>query len=125
MKLLFSLALGLLFISCQPADKSESAAKNDASPSSETANAATISASPKSATGSGPLGETTITWDTGTGAPGEVYVSKNKGEEKRFAEGQSGSKKAPWISPHAHFEFRLYQGTEHKELLGKVDVTKM
>jgi hypothetical protein len=67
------------------------------------------------------LGTTTITWDTG-GEEGEVYVSE-QGTEKLVASGQEGSQTIDWIKPHMTYEFRLYKGSAHKEMLAKVEVT--
>src|SRR6266540_2872053 len=38
-----------------------------------------------------------IGWTTGDQSIGEVYVSMNRGAEKLFARGRSGSQEAPWI----------------------------
>ncbi len=123
MKAPLSVALGLLVISCHPSDNLTVTAETTGRPSKENIGAPVIAASPNPATGSGTLEETTITWDTGTGQPGEVYVSKNRGEEKRFGAGPSGSKKAAWIAAHTRYQFRLYQGKEHKKILAEVEVT--
>ena len=72
--------------------------------------------------GTGP-GKTTITWDTGSTTAGEVYVFDGS-VEKLFARGPKGSSEAPWISPASKFEFRLYRGTDHKEMLTSVIVSR-
>lgn len=84
---------------------------------------ATISARPNPVPSGGKLGETTITWDTGTDQAGEVFVSRDGEPEKLVSTAPSGSKKIKWIAVKRHFEFRLYEGTEHKKVLGKVKVT--
>ncbi len=70
-------------------------------------------------------GTTTITWSTKLASSSQVYVSENNGAEKLFAqnlEGRDGSAEAPWISKGKTYEFRLYEGTERKNLLGTVKV---
>lgn len=119
--LAFALGLTLCFASCNRSSSSSESKEGTAS--EEKASAATISASPNPVPAGPKLGETTITWDTGNKQTGEVYVSTNDGPEKRFGEGQSGSEKAKWIQVRSRYEFRLYEGTEHKKVLAKVQVT--
>ena len=69
-------------------------------------------------------GTTTITWGTKGGEMYQVYLSVDGGAEKLFATGTSGSQEAPWITPDATYQFRLYAGTEHSQLLGAVTVTQ-
>jgi hypothetical protein len=74
------------------------------------------------ATGEGP-GKTTISWDTsGKASWGQIYVSPDGKPEKLFAEGERGSKEAPWIQASMTYEFRFYAGTERKTLLDSVEV---
>jgi hypothetical protein len=68
-------------------------------------------------------GTTTITWQTGDGAVGEVYVLVPGGEEELFARGEKGSSEAPWIRDGST-EFRLYDGTNHSNVLARVMVTR-
>ncbi|MBA2269493.1 MAG: hypothetical protein H0W20_02715 [Chthoniobacterales bacterium] len=72
--------------------------------------------------GAGP-GKTTIIWDTATPAAGEIYVFDGK-NEKLFGRGPKGSAEAPWIASGANFEFRLYSGTDRKDILAQVTVTR-
>ena len=70
-------------------------------------------------------GPTVISWNTGDPTrEGEVYacnLSNNK--ENLFAGlAPSGSKEAPWIPKAGAFEFRLYEGKEHKKVLAAVTV---
>jgi len=70
------------------------------------------------------LGKTTISWDTGDGTPGEVYLSTNRGEEKRFSGAVAkGSQEAAWIGK-GEYEFKLYAGKGHATLLASVKVTR-
>ena len=73
--------------------------------------------------GSGP-GTTTIAWETG-GGWGQVFISQNGAPDtKMFAEGGRGAGDAPWIYTGQTYEFRLYGGKDHKQLLDKVLVTR-
>src|SRR5262249_27348816 len=69
-------------------------------------------------------GKTTITWTTGDGSPGQVYVSEGGKPEILFATGSKGSKEAPWIQGGRTYDFRLYAGTEHTQVLASVTVTR-
>ncbi len=123
MKTLLIAVLSLGLFSCRPSHSSSTAADSTA-PSTETSRGSgDISADPNPARGEGKLGETTIAWDTKGRKSGEVYVSKGDGPEKLFGSGSSGSKKVNWISATAPYEFRLYEGTDHRRLLSKVQVT--
>jgi hypothetical protein len=42
----------------------------------------------------------------------------------RFALGADGSSEAAWIQTGMTYEFRLYAGTEHKDLLARLPVTR-
>ncbi|MEP6822762.1 MAG: hypothetical protein ABI946_10480 [Chthoniobacterales bacterium] len=125
MKRILVVVLSLGLCACGPAHKSASAAKEQST--SEKASAphgpATITADPNPVPAGGELGETTIAWDTGSDETGEVYVTKNGGPEKLFASSASGSHVVPWISKKTRFQFLLYEGTDHKKLLAKVQVT--
>ena len=70
----------------------------------------------------GRLSNTTITWNTGRADGGEVYVSVNGGPEQLFAAGTAGAAAAPWISPDATYDFRLYAGSNHSQLLASITV---
>lgn len=82
-----------------------------------------ISASPNPVPpGPGP-GTTTITWDTHNGQTGQVFVSEKGGPERLVAGGRSGSKSLAWIRPRETYDFRLYKGKTHQEMLAHVEVT--
>jgi hypothetical protein len=84
----------------------------------------TISADPNPVPAAGKFGKTTVTWNTGNGSVGEVYISHSGQSEKRFAGNRSkGSLEAPWIGKGV-YEFRLYAGKDHKDLLARVQVTR-
>ena len=67
---------------------------------------------------------TTVAWDTGDGSECEVYVSVNDGKEKHFGTNVAQSIKVDWIQPGDTCEFQLYKGSEHKEVLASVTVTR-
>lgn len=68
-------------------------------------------------------GTTFITWSTGDGSVGEVWVSQDGGSETLFATGTEGTQEAPWIMQHSTYDFRLYAGTMHDNMLAAVSVT--
>jgi hypothetical protein len=51
-------------------------------------------------------------------------VSKDGASETLFARGAAGPATAPWIVADSTYEFRLYSGTDHKTLLGRISVTR-
>lgn len=106
--------LSLVLIGCRPASKQE-----------PTPAPSPISASPNPIPAGPGQGLTTISW-TGDAPWHEVYCSTNGGEEKRVwgPAGKTGSFEANYINAGAVYEFRLYRGKEHKELLGSVKVTR-
>jgi hypothetical protein len=69
-------------------------------------------------------GKTMINWQTTDGTVGEVYLVTDGVPETLFARGTNGPAEAPWIVTGSTYEFRLYGGTDHKTLLGKVIVTR-
>jgi hypothetical protein len=69
-----------------------------------------------------PMGSTTVRWDAG-GMPAEVRLSANGRQEQVFGNSSAGQREAPWISPGAVYEFRLYKTTAPRELLAQVRVT--
>ena len=83
-----------------------------------------ISASPNPVPPSEGMGATTITWNTGTPGWAEVYVSTNGRPEQLLGGGGTGSTTVKWIQTKRHYVFRLYDGKEHKKLLGEVEVTQ-
>ena len=84
----------------------------------------TISANPNPVPGGAGWGTTTITWNTGDGSWAQIYLFVEGEPEKLFSEGASGSQPAPWIGAGPVYEFRMYEGKEHKRLLGAVKVTR-
>jgi hypothetical protein len=83
-----------------------------------------ITADPNPVPGGSEMGKTTISWFTADGSLGQVYVSANGAPEQLFADvSAQGSNEAPWISVGT-FEFRLYEGNEHKKVLAAVKVTR-
>jgi hypothetical protein len=85
---------------------------------------ASIAASPNPVPAGAGLGSTTVAWKTGDGSQGQVYVSEDGGTENLFDQGTDGNKEAPWIRTGSTYEFRLYSGTDHKNQLGSVQVTR-
>jgi hypothetical protein len=83
---------------------------------------ATIEAKPNPVPASASQGSTEITWNTGEGSPGQVWVSQDGAAEQLFSEGDEGTKAATWIQAGSTYEFRLYAGTNRKQLLAKVSV---
>ena len=86
--------------------------------------AASITASPNPVPSTAGSGTTRIAWETRDNQITQVYVSVDGTSEKLFASGRSGSQDAPWIAAGSNYEFRLYAGTEHSQLLGTVIVTQ-
>jgi hypothetical protein len=66
-------------------------------------------------------GKTMISWQSGSEELSEIYLVEPTGE-RLFARGAFGSAEAPWISVGTT-RFRLYRGTEHKEVLAELTVT--
>jgi hypothetical protein len=85
---------------------------------------AMLSASPNPVPAGSTPGTTTIKWSTGLSPTAEVYVSTNGEKEALFASGAEGSSDAPWIQAGMTYEFRLYAGEEHKNVLARVVVTR-
>jgi hypothetical protein len=70
-------------------------------------------------------GTTRITWDTGDArSTGQVYVSRDGKPENLFAEGIRGTKEARWIQKGFVYEFRLYAGRDHVQLLARIKVRR-
>ena len=83
-----------------------------------------LSASPNPVPAGSTPGRTKIKWSTGLSPTAEVYVSTNGEPEVLFATGAEGSLEAPWIQTGMTYEFRLYAGNEHKNVLARVVVTR-
>ncbi len=88
------------------------------------AKAASITASPNPVPAGDGLGTTRITWSAG-GPWGQVYISQDgKEDTTMFTEGGQGSTDAPWIRTGHTYEFRVFAGKDHKQMLAKVLVTR-
>jgi hypothetical protein len=81
-----------------------------------------ITATPNPVAAGSGKGTTQISWNTGDGLPGQVYVSRDGKPEQVFSQGAKGSQEAPWIQAGTTYEFRLYAGKEHSQLLASVEV---
>jgi hypothetical protein len=121
MKTFLILCLSFILFGAVSCNRSPSSATKKEGTAASENSSGTISASPNPIPPGPKLGTTTITWDTG-GEEGEVYVSE-QGKEKLVASGQEGSQTIDWIKPHMKYEFRLYKGSAHKEMLAKIQVT--
>jgi len=97
---------------------------NQSTESTQSAGTASLTAAPNPVPGGTGYGTTTVAWNTGDGSWGQVYLFVEGQPERLFAQGATGSQAAPWISAGAVYEFRLYAGKEHKEILASVAVTR-
>jgi hypothetical protein len=88
----------------------------------ESASGARITASPNPVVIKSGLGKTTIGWNTGDGSPGQVYVSRDGGPDTLVTQGAEGSDELSWIEFGPEYEFRLYAGLEHRQLLASVTI---
>ncbi len=86
--------------------------------------AATLDAQPNPVPAGSELGTTTVNWSTGDGSNAQVYVSEDGGSETLFAAGPSGSQQANWVRTGTTYEFRLYAGDDHRQLLRSIKVTR-
>ena len=83
-----------------------------------------ITASPNPVPAGDGFGSTKITWETG-GPWGQVFISMDgMPDTKMFGEGARASGNASWIQTGHSYEFRLFAGKEHSQLLDKVAVTR-
>jgi len=85
---------------------------------------ASLTASPNPVAAGEGKGKTTITWQTGDDMGGEVYLSIDGAQERLFARSKQGSAAANWIIAGPTYEFRLYGGREHNNVLARVTVTR-
>ena len=115
---------GALFLAACDQRTSAPAADSSAVATSPGNTAATLTASPNPVPAGSAPGTTTIKWTTGLSNTAEVYVSTNGEKEALFASGAEGSSDAPWIQTGMTYEFRLYAGNEHKNVLARVVVTR-
>ncbi|MEQ1727767.1 MAG: hypothetical protein ABL982_05250 [Vicinamibacterales bacterium] len=86
--------------------------------------AARIDATPNPLPPGEGLASTTIVWATGGAPDGTVMVATNGGEERLFAQGQSGRSVADWIAQGSTYEFRLYSSAEPRVLLARAVVSR-
>ena len=109
-----------IVVGCKPAAKNERVSNAETKP-----DWGPISAAPNPVPGGAGKGATAISW-TGDGSFQEVYVSINGDAENRCwgSAGKTGTFDAPWINAGAVYEFRLYRGNDHKDLIGAVKVTR-
>jgi hypothetical protein len=70
------------------------------------------------------LGKTTVTWNSGGASPAQLYVKVNRSPEVLLSRGESGSVDVPWIAFDSFYEFHLYSGKHHSNLLAKVNVVR-
>ena len=111
---------GALFLaSCD-----RSAPVTDLASPSPVASAPSVTAEPNPVPEGEGLGTTKITWRTGSDTSGEVYVATDGGQETLFVRGSEGSADAPWITAGSTYEFRLYEGRDHKKVLAHATVTR-
>jgi len=121
----FGPTLGLMIVvllmtgGCRNAQSSSASSSSSSTPGERSDKKAAIVAAPNSVTA--PANTTTISWDVGERPTGQVYVSKDDGPERLFAEGPRNSQDANWIAK-GKFEFRLYAGTDHQDRLATVVV---
>jgi hypothetical protein len=133
---IYVLVAVLIFAGCTggqipTSDSSKGSASANANPAESPAgtpgkSVATLTANPNPVpAGQDRFGTSTVTWNTGDGTPGQVYVAEDDKPEKLFAGPLSeGSLDASWIGPGSTYEFRLYAGREHKNLLASVKVVR-
>jgi hypothetical protein len=111
-------ALSAVLVGCSKV-KSDRIAQSS---STESATGARITASPNPVVIRSGLGKTTVGWKTGDGNPGQIYVSRDGGPETLVTQGAEGSDELNWIEFGPEYEFRLYAGLEHRQLLASVTV---
>ncbi len=111
-------ALGAVLVGCSKVNSNRIAQ----SASTESATGARIAASPNPVVIKSGLGKTTVGWKTGDGNPGQIYVSRDGGPETLVTQGAEGSDELNWIEFGPEYEFRLYAGLEHRQLLASVTV---
>jgi len=115
------LALTITFAGCS---KVHSGADTRTSPNHTTNGSAEarITASPDRIAIKSGLGKTTIAWNTGDSATAQIYVSRDGGMEQLVTQGAEGSFEVNWVEPGAVYEFRVYAGLAHTQLLASTTV---
>src|SRR5205807_8962313 len=91
-------------------------------PGPAAATQARITANPNPVPVGGGRGRTTIACNTGDMSIAQVYVSRGKGREELLGQGAQGSFDVMWIEAGSTYEFRLYAGREHMQVLARVIV---
>jgi hypothetical protein len=86
-----------------------------------------IAASPNPVPAGSPdqqLGKTIVSWNSSGASPAQLYVKVNRSPEVLLSRGETGSVDVPWIAFDSFYEFRLYSGKHHSNLLAKVNVVR-
>ncbi len=113
--------MAIALAGCSNAD-SGAAARISSSHTTTNSTEASITASPNPVRVESGLGKTTIAWKTGDGATGQIYVSRDGGAEQLVTQGADGSDEINWIEAGAVYEFRLYAGLGHTQLMASTTV---
>lgn len=116
--------LALALAACGPATPAKDGKPSSQAETPSMGGKPFITANPNPVPAGPSPGTTTIQWDTGDGSWGEIYLALPGLPEKLFTRGPKGSAEAPWIGGSAAFEFRLYKGTNHQEVIAKTSVTQ-
>lgn len=112
-----------LLVGCSNREASREKAQPQAAPSSG-AKTPWITATPNPVPAGNGFGTTTIAWDAGRDWA-QVFISHDGEVETRmFGQGARAAGDAPWIQTGHTYEFRLYAGKDHKQLLDKVLVSR-
>jgi hypothetical protein len=53
---------------------------------------------------------------------GQIYVSRDGAEEQLVTQGPQGAGDINWIAAGSSYDFRLYAGLDHKQMLARVIV---
>jgi hypothetical protein len=118
-----SLLAMCLVVGCGDHNSAPGKSESQAPPSSGT-KTPSITATPNPVPAGDGFGTTKITWESGSGWA-QVYISENGAPDtKMFGEGARGAAEAPWIKTGHTYEFRLYAGKDHAQLLDKVLVSR-
>jgi hypothetical protein len=119
-------ATGLLLVICLGCRNREAGpdkAQPQPAPAAGT-KSATVTATPNPVPAGNEMGTTRIVWETGSDW-GQVFISQDGGADTTmFGEGARGAADAPWIQTGHTYEFRLYAGKDHSQLLDKVVVSR-
>ncbi len=69
-------------------------------------------------------GKTIVSWISSGASPAQLYVKVNRSPEVLLSRGETWSVDVPWIAFDSFYEFRLYSGKHHSNLLAKVNVVR-